>query len=229
LYTKKYYCQIEGAVRIIRMTYAEQVYTQIVRKIKDGHLHQGDKLVEDRLAADLGISRTPVREALSRLLSRGLAEVSSGRTLSIRCLARNQVIELYEMRQILEGAAARLAAKHASRAEVVSLGQILEAMNPKGKQGRLTAQNVANLNSEFHHAIIQATHNQYLQDQIAQLSEFLWLLKGTTFSLKGRPEVAYIEHRKIFEAIEQGKESEAESAAREHIEMSLQARLSIGV
>ena len=112
---------------------------------------------------------------------------------------------------------------------MVSLGHILEAMNPKGKQGKLTAQNVANLNSEFHHAIIQATHNQYLQGQIAQLSEFLWLLKGTTFSLKGRQEVAYVEHRKIFDAIEQGKESEAEWAAREHIEMSLQARLSIGV
>jgi DNA-binding GntR family transcriptional regulator len=211
------------------MTYADKVYNQIVRKIKDGQIHQGDKLVEDRLAADLGVSRTPVREALSRLLSRGLAEVSSGRSLSIRCLARNQVIELYEMRQILEGAAARLAAKHASRAEVVSLGQILESMNPKAKQPKLTPANVAKLNAEFHHAIIQATHNQYLQDQIAQLSEFLWLLKGTTFSLKGRPEVAYQEHKKIYVAIEAGLEDEAEAAAREHIEMSLQARLSVGV
>jgi DNA-binding GntR family transcriptional regulator len=211
------------------MTYAEQVYNQIVRKIKDGQLRQGDKLVEDRVATDLGISRTPVREALSRLLSRGLAEVSSGRTLSIKCLARNQVIELYEMRQILEGAAARLAAKHASRAEVVSLAQVLESMNPKGKSGKLTPSTVAKLNTEFHHGIIQATHNQYLQDQIGQLSEFLWLLKGTTFSVKGRPEVAYLEHKKIYEAIERGHEDEAEAAARDHIEMSLQARLSIGI
>ncbi|MFZ9958022.1 MAG: GntR family transcriptional regulator, partial [Burkholderiaceae bacterium] len=107
------------------MTYADQAYEQILKRIRNAELRQGDPLTEDRIAAELGMSRTPVREALGRLVSRGLAEISFGRTLAVRRLERTQVIELYEMRQILEGAAARLAAKHASKAEIFSLEQIL--------------------------------------------------------------------------------------------------------
>ena len=85
------------------MTYADQAYQGILRRIQTGELRQGDRLTEDRIAEGLGMSRTPVREALNRLVSRGLVEVSLGRTLAIRRLERAQVIELYEMRQILEG------------------------------------------------------------------------------------------------------------------------------
>jgi DNA-binding GntR family transcriptional regulator len=175
------------------------------------------------------MSRTPVREALGRLVSRGLAEVSIGRTLAIRRLERAQVIELYEMRQILEGAAARLAAKHASKAEIFSLEQMLETTKPVKGQVRHKAADMAQINNNFHEAILQATHNRYLQNQAAQLSESLWLLSGTTFSQKGRSEHAFDEHQAIVKAIAKGDEDGAEQAARLHIEKSLQARLTMGL
>lgn len=210
------------------MTYADQAYQGILRQIQAGELRQGDRLTEDRIAEELGMSRTPVREALNRLVSRGLVEVSLGRTLAIRRLERAQVIELYEMRQILEGAAARLAAKHASKAEIYSLENLLERTRPDNGQIARTPDEMAKLNTEFHDGILQASHNRYLQHQSEQLSESLWLLVGTTFSVKGRSEAAYEEHALILRAIAAGDESGAEEAARQHIERSLEARLTMG-
>ena len=209
------------------MTYADQAYQGILRRIQTGELRQGDRLTEDRIAEGLGMSRTPVREALNRLVSRGLVEVSLGRTLAIRRLERAQVIELYEMRQILEGAAARLAAKHASKAEIYSLKNLLERTRPENGKIALSPDAMAILNIEFHDGILQASHNRYLQDQSEQLRESLWLLAGTTFSVKGRSKAAYGEHALILQAIAAGDESVAEEVARQHIERSLEARLTM--
>ena len=209
------------------MTYADQAYQGILRRIQTGELRQGDRLTEDRIAEGLGMSRTPVREALNRLVSRGLVEVSLGRTLAIRRLERAQVIELYEMRQILEGAAARLAAKHASKAEIYSLENLLERTRPENGKIALSPDAMAILNIEFHDGILQASHNRYLQDQSEQLRESLWLLAGTTFSVKGRSKAAYGEHALILQAIAAGDESVAEEVARQHIERSLEARLTM--
>lgn len=211
------------------MTYADQAYEQILKRIRNAELRQGDPLTEDRIAAELGMSRTPVREALGRLVSRGLAEISFGRTLAVRRLERTQVIELYEMRQILEGAAARLAAKHASKAEIFSLEQILEKTKPVKGSVKHKPNDMAKLNTDFHEAIVQATHNRYLQQQASQLNESLWLLNGTTFSFKGRSETAYNEHKSVFEAIAAGQEEQAEALARLHTEKSLQIRLTMGI
>lgn len=209
------------------MTYADQAYQGILRRIQTGELRQGDRLTEDRIAEGLGMSRTPVREALNRLVSRGLVEVSLGRTLAIRRLERAQVIELYEMRQILEGAAARLAAKHASKAEIYSLENLLERTSPENGKIAFSPDAMARLNTEFHDGILQASHNRYLQDQSEQLRESLWLLAGTTFSVKGRSKAAYGEHALILQAIAAGDESVAEEVARQHIERSLEARLTM--
>jgi DNA-binding GntR family transcriptional regulator len=209
------------------VTYADQAYQGILRRIQTGELRQGDRLTEDRIAEGLGMSRTPVREALNRLVSRGLVEVSLGRTLAIRRLERAQVIELYEMRQILEGAAARLAAKHASKAEIYSLENLLERTRPENGKIALSPDAMAKLNTEFHDGILQASHNRYLQDQSEQLRESLWLLVGTTFSVKGRSKAAYGEHALILQAIAAGDESGAEEVARQHIERSLEARLTM--
>ena len=209
------------------MTYADQAYQGILRRIQTGELRQGDRLTEDRIAEGLGMSRTPVREAFNRLVSRGLVEVSLGRTLAIRRLERAQVIELYEMRQILEGAAARLAAKHASKAEIYSLENLLESTRPENGKIAFSPDAMARLNTEFHDGILQASHNRYLQDQSEQLRESLWLLAGTTFSVKGRSKAAYGEHALILQAIAAGDESVAEEVARQHIERSLEARLTM--
>lgn len=205
-------------------SFADFVTDRIMEKIRLGIYQQGDRLVEDTLAKEFNISRTPVREALGRLLSRGLLEVSGSRAITVKRLDRQQIVELYEMRAVIEGASARLAAKHSSRAEIYSIREILENSNPQGQTAKFYAQK----NTELHQAIVAAAHNHYLQQVSRVLNESLWLLAETTFALEDRHNTAYAEHLAIVEALEQGDQDAAEIAARNHIELSLRARLSIG-
>uniref|UniRef100_UPI004047F386 GntR family transcriptional regulator n=1 Tax=Orrella sp. TaxID=1921583 RepID=UPI004047F386 len=205
-------------------SFADFVSDRIMEKIRLGIYQQGDRLVEDTLAKEFNISRTPVREALGRLLSRGLLEVSGSRAITVKRLDRQQIVELYEMRAVIEGASARLAAKHSSRAEIYAIREIIENSNPQGQTSKFYAQK----NIELHQAIVAAAHNHYLQQVSRVLNESLWLLAETTFALEDRHNTAYAEHLAIVEALEQGDQDAAETAARNHIELSLRARLSIG-
>ena len=207
---------------------ADRVYQTLTFEIRDGVLRAGDRLAEESVAQRLGCSRTPVREALSRLLSRGLAELGPGRVLLVRTLNRAQIVQLYEVRQILEGASARLAAKHASKAEVDSLLEMLAAQRKCSKRsGPKVAYELAAMNTDFHHALVEAAHNPYLQEMTQQMEESLWLLGNTTYSAKGRPLQALAEHQQLVQAIGEGDEAGAEALARAHIERALQVRLAM--
>ena len=105
---------------------AEYVYQYMREAIRDGHFRQGDRIRENDIAKSLGVSRTPVREALRRLQTRGLLDFGAGRGLGVVELSRTQVLELYSMRELLEGAAARLAAQHATPTEVTYMRHLLD-------------------------------------------------------------------------------------------------------
>lgn len=190
----------------------EYVYRHIRQAIRDGQYKQGDRIREDEVAKTLGVSRTPVREALLRLRSRGLIEFMAGRGAGIVVLSRAQVLELYAMREILEGAAARMAAEHATPAEISYLSYVMEQFSASEDPARLAQINVA-----FHRSICDGAHNQYLVESLDQLRDALALLQDTTFSVKGRPSTADAEHRAIYEAIKNRDPDGAEQAARIHI------------
>lgn len=199
---------------------AEYVYQHLRQAMRDGRFQQGDRIREDEVAKSLGVSRTPVREALRRLQARGLLDFGSGRGLGIVELSRTQVLELYAMRELLEGAAARLAAQYATSTEVSYMRHLL-------KQFRNTKdpQQLASINRTFHGAIRDAAHNRYMVRSLNDLNEALALLRGTTFSILGRPETADIEHRAILDAIEKGDPATAEREARAHIRTAQSLRM----
>lgn len=199
-----------------------QVYEALLDQIRSGILQPGTRMREEDVAKLLQVSRTPVREALSRLQARGLIENANG-GLAIVELSRPQAMELYAMRANLEGAAARFAAENASPVEVASLKHVCGLFsNFKGD-----AHEVAKANTAFHHAIYEATHNRYLIKMLEDLNDSLALLRDTTFKVEGRAEAAKVEHENIFLAIEEGKADEAEQAARKHIENARNARLEL--
>jgi DNA-binding GntR family transcriptional regulator len=99
---------------------AEFVYEHLLEAISEGRL-RGTRIREEDIAKSLGVSRTPVREALQRLQERGLLAVGAGRGLVVRELGEREVMELYAMREILEGSAARFAAQHAGEEEIQRL------------------------------------------------------------------------------------------------------------
>lgn len=199
-----------------------QAYEALLERIRAGTLMSGTRMREEDVAKLLGVSRTPVREALTRLQSRGLVENSDG-GLKIAKLNRSQTIELYAMRAMLEGAAARFAAENASKGELAGLRHVC------GVFSNTTGDDVVykRINILFHEAIYEAAHNAYLHRMLQDLNDTLSLMPSTTFSVKGRAQVAKGEHEEILAAIEAGKADDAEQAAREHINNAMSARLEL--
>ncbi|MEP9379443.1 GntR family transcriptional regulator [Aquabacter sp. CN5-332] len=201
---------------------AQWVYETLRDGIRLGTWRRGERVREETVARALGVSRTPVREALSRLQARGLLEVTAN-GLVVATISRPQTLELYAMREVLEGSAARFAAQHAAPSEIASLKHLSAAFTEAaGDPARL-----ANLNRQFHAAIQDAAHNRYLVRMLEDLSDALALLPGTTFELPERGALAVEEHGAILAAIERRDPDAAEQAARAHIRRAQEARLEL--
>ena len=136
---------------------ADFVYQTVRNAIWEGRFAHGERVREEKIAQTLGVSRTPVREALQRLQRRGLLAVRPGRGLAVVQLSNKQIFDLYAMREILEGSAARFAAQHATESEIALLYQLQKQLSNEGHD--LLA--LVTLNRRFHQHIYEATHNQY--------------------------------------------------------------------
>ncbi len=202
---------------------AETAYTKLRQGIVDGVFAPGDRMREADLAERLGISRTPVREALRRLESEVRvtgAHRHSG--LIVSTLDQSQVSEIYAVRDVLEGLAARLAAQHATEAEIASMRDLIRAQEalPASRQSEL-----AELNDMFHHVIYSGARNRYLTAVLETFEGSLALLPGTTYAAKGRASTALHEHVQLVDAIAAHDADTAEKIAREHIREAERLRL----
>lgn len=202
---------------------ADYAYAKLHSAIVGGQFTPGRRMREIELASWLGISRTPTRHALSRLEIEGLLEVRPRAGLVVASLDETAMEELYEMRAVLEGAAAAMAAHHASPREISALEQLVE------DEARLPADPGARYkhNLAFHRAIYAAGHNRFLMKSLHALHDAISLLGPTTLSAKGRLPDAAREHRLIVEAITRRDGIRAEEAAREHILKAVELRRSM--
>jgi DNA-binding GntR family transcriptional regulator len=196
------------------------VYSSLRDAIWDGRFARGERLREEEIGRALGVSRTPVREALQRLQQRGLLVIGPGRGLVVAELTRQQVLELYAMREILEGSAARFAARHANPAEIDFLYHLQRELAAAADD----AITLIKLNRRFHQTIYEAAHNQYLTRALDTLHDSLALLHSTTFRMPNRRRESDDEHRMIVAAIERRDADEAEKVARLHIQQAQRTR-----
>ncbi|HTH97656.1 MAG TPA: GntR family transcriptional regulator [Stellaceae bacterium] len=201
----------------------DAVFRVLRRALQDGVWRPGDRLREEEVARELNVSRTPVREALGRLQSKRLIEPGGAKGLVVRALDLGEILELYAMREILEGAAASLAAQHASSSEIDSLADI----NAAFRKPEIDAAEMARLNRLFHDTIVRAARNRYLQIALEELQDGIALLGDTTFSIAGRGATAHDEHHAILAAIAARKAEAAGEAARTHIREALRQRLKL--
>lgn len=212
-----------GGAEAAALPRGEYAYLSLRGAIRAGQLTPGQRVREAEIAEWLGISRTPVREALMRLEAAGLVQSASHSGFVVNRLDNAEVRELYAMREVLEGMAARLAAQHASDAEIVTLRKLLaQHVAAKDDAGRLAA-----INLRTHRAIYEAAHNRFLLRALNALSDSLALLGETTYRARGRADSALGEHERVVDAIEARDADAAESAAREHIRESREVRLAM--
>ncbi len=199
---------------------ADLVYAALRDAIWEGRIERGARVREEEVARTLGVSRTPVREALQRLQQRGLLVNRLGRGLVVAELGKREVVELYAMREILEGSAARFAAQHASAPEVEILYRLQRELAAAPDDALL----LVKLNRRFHQAIYDAAHNQYLTQTLDTLHDAMALLHSATFRAPSRRRESDEEHRRIVAAIERRDADQAEQAAREHIRQAQRTR-----
>lgn len=197
-----------------------EAYARMKQAIAEGTFRAGERLTEADVASRLTMSRTPVREAIHRLETEGLLSHESRRGLIVTKPDHQMIIELYIMREALEGTAARLAAQHASGVEVTALRGLIERESAK-----LTdVSALSAINQQIHRLIYSSAHNRYLLRSLSTLADTMTLLP-TMLGDHERAKVAHEEHLSLIEAIEARDPDRAEVAARQHLRSAQQRRL----
>jgi DNA-binding GntR family transcriptional regulator len=203
----------------------DQVYEAIRERITSGSLARGARVHQEDLAEELGVSRTPVREALRRLAAEGLVEMRTNRGARVADVDQAGMRVSYEARTVIEPGAARLAA--AQRLE-----EPLARMRAAVAEQRRSLRNVRRsfeANREFHLALAAASGNEFL----SQFAERLWVARiGETIyerqvETQERMLLDVREHEQILEAIEAGDARRAESLTRRHLADAMKRSMDI--
>ncbi len=202
-------------IHITNKPLREQVLDALRDAIVQGELKPGQPIIENEIAAQLGISRAPVREALQILNSEGLLETIPYHGTTVRALTRSDIEELYGLRSVLEGfAVSRIVALH-NPEDVQTLRQFYEEMLEQANQGNL--KQVNNLDRAFHDALIELSRHQLLLSTwgavALRVRQVMGLLNERNTDLK---QIAY-NHLPIIEAIAEWDEAKAVSLIQQHI------------
>ncbi|GEM90804.1 GntR family transcriptional regulator [Oceanithermus desulfurans] len=192
----------------------EAAYERLKRRILEGVLRPGARLSEPALAQALGVSRTPVREALQRLAQEGLVELRPGRGARVRVLSPREVEEVYEVRALIEGEAAARAAGRCDEAGLRRLEaalDVLETADPDDYAAQIAA------DERFHALLVAASGNRVLEQVFHDLDAALALTRQFSRDLNQTPETR-AQHRAIVAAIHAGDAAAARAAAEAHVQ-----------
>lgn len=196
----------------------ERVFAEIRRAIVEGEIPAGSKISEPDLASRFGISRAPLREAIGRLEAANLVQRRPNFGARVVSLSAQGLLELYEMREVMEGLAARRAAEAMSDAEITGLRALLAQHEQAAelRDGIAYVQQEGDL--DFHFRIVQGSHSQqlvkFLCDDLYHLVRMYRFQLGMT---SPRARHAFREHRHLVDALEQRDGELAELLMRRHI------------
>jgi DNA-binding GntR family transcriptional regulator len=193
----------------------------IIREIFGG----GERLQDRVLAQMLGVSRTPVREALQRLASEGFVENVPRLGLVVAEITSQDIEDIYVMRIALEGLAARLAAERASTSEIEAMTALNEQIAEATERGDVAAMTA--LNKRFHETIYGAARNPRLANLLDTFHDAVQRFRWSTLSVPERARETIEEHRQVVEAIRTRNAAEAERLARLHKERAKSVRLAL--
>lgn len=206
---------------ILHQTIQESVAEYIRTRIMERDYKPGEHLVQDELAEQLGVSRTPIREALQKLASEGYVVLSPHRGASVADFSLEELEAIYSVRIGLESYAAYLAAQRITDDELDELDAHLRAMDRVNEQGdidRLIA-----LNRDFHIAIYAAARQQRLSDLIINYLDLAERYRRIFHSLKNRAEHTVDEHQEQLDALRAHDADLATRLTREHLEQTASA------
>jgi DNA-binding GntR family transcriptional regulator len=188
--------------------------------ILTGEYGPDERLIEEQLAERLGVSRTPVRQALTMLEAEGLVEITPNRGATVCSFSIEDVWDIYDLRAVLEGHAARRAAGRIERRELERLRELAREM--EGLPGQFDDHEeeiraLVALNQEFHGTIVEASRNRRLERLINRTVEIPLMFKAFYWYTLHERTISNHYHRQILEALENGDAERAEIIMREHV------------
>jgi DNA-binding GntR family transcriptional regulator len=203
-----------ATVPFARSNLREQIKDVILQRIVEGSYPPGSRIVETRVAQELGVSQGPVREALRDLEQLGCVVHEPYRGCSVRAFSVDELLEAFPVRAALEALAARLAAEQLGDAELAELEQLLERMRVAARRG--DAHDQSRANASFHATIVRAARNGTLERQWRMLEPF-----SRTYLTVSRPGIDLLalseRHGPILDALRRHDPDAAAAAMHDHL------------
>lgn len=204
---------------------SQKIYRVLKTEITKGFLEPGEKLFGNKIATDLNVSRTPAREALQRLASEGFLEISPNKSMVVAKFSYEYSKEILEIRGVLEGLAARIAANKINEREIEELENIFKKMDLSVERNDLLP--YCEYDDQFHNCIFKICRNRSLLKIRNYLENFIYRfriksLSGVeSVSVKGRLKNSLEEHRKILESLKEHNALKAERRIKKHIDNTM--------
>lgn len=199
----------------MKISLADRVYHTLENGILDGKYPEGEYLTEVHLSEELGVSRTPVREALRRLGQDGLIE-ETGKGALVVGVAAGDISVIYEMRARIEGYAARLFTERVTAAHLKELSDNIELQDFYSAKAA-AAENSGDLDTRFHEIIYSGCGSRALEDTLSSLNKKARRYRRVSYEDPRRAKDAAAEHRAIYDAVSAGDGAAAETLMTRHI------------
>lgn len=194
----------------------EMVYEELKMQILKGSIIPGTRMMEVELAEEMGVSRTPIREAIRKLEKEGLVTIEPRRGAYASMISTEDMVEILEVRQDLEGLAAYFAANRMTDEQMAELKEVSNNYNEAVKRGKM--EDMIKYDTRFHHIIVESCRNKILVQMIEQLQELVLRFRYIYYDNFRRAENMPEEHEAIVAAISEGNADKARAAADIHID-----------
>lgn len=195
-----------------------KVFQRLREDILSGVYQENDELREVSIGEELGVSRTPVREALRQLELEGLVTIVPNKGAYVKGITKKDVHDIYRIRSLLEGLCAKWATEHITDQQIEELEEIvlLSEFHLK-KQGQGKAKQVSDLDGKFHKVLYEASNSRILEHVLSDFHKYVKMARTMSVGEKERAEKSIDEHRAILEAIRKKDANLAEQLANQHI------------
>lgn len=192
-----------------------RVFHKLREDILNGKYKEHEELKEVSIGEEMGVSRTPVREAFRQLELEGLIQIVPNKGAYVTGITAKDVKDIYMIRSSLEGMCARLATENISKEQLEEIEENVYLANYHASRGHM--EQMAELDNRFHHILYEACDSKMLQSLLQDLHQYVIRIRKKTLSTKERGIASNEEHRQIMEAIKAGNPDEAESLATCHM------------
>ena len=203
----------------------DRVVKSILHDIFSGAVVGGDRLVEEELAVRLGVSRTPIREALRELTAVGVIWLKPNHGAMVRPFGATQLLEIYHMRRLLESEATRLACKSIDKAQLREIRDGMQAVLNEGQRGTNWSERALMLDQRLHHLIAHSSRNERLAEEIHRYWTLARSIAEAVRNTSSTQEFAIPEHCAIIDRLLEGNADAAAKAMSHHLEERAQTAL----